>query len=520
MPHKTAVQKQKNDLKKSINVDLTNIQTKFNPGRKTMATCPNCNKEVKENAKFCRHCGSKIEQKPAFVFCDECGAKLEAGATFCDECGAKLEGGAPAQNDDPWADFKDFKQPETIVVEKVVNKAPAKPKADMTRLKNDFEKGCAFYDAGEYSAALPLMLPLAQEGDKEAEFRVGMCYSMAENHTTALEWLQKARDKEHMKASYNIGWMYGFGKGVAKDESKWFKYTKESAILGFITAQQVLGKAYYYGWHELEENNDEAFKWLSKAANATPDIPARAKLIAEAQFLVGECYDYGRGVEENKDTAYQWYKKASDGGYVAAHAYLGCAYENGWYGFKEDKNKAFKLYEKGAKAGDGYAQVQLGACYENGVGTLEIKKDAFNWYKKAAENDMIAGKCYLGRCYAYGIGTNPNPAEGIKWLKEAAEDGSAEALDVLGYIYFEGIAGKVDYNKALEYFQQAADADYWSAYHDMAQVYLKQNKYLDAAKTLKKGSDFGDLQCMLALMTLKNKGGSIEKMIKELEDAE
>ena len=481
-----------------------------------MANCPNCNKEVKENAKFCRHCGSKIEQKPAFVYCDECGAKLEAGATFCDECGAQLEG-TPAQNDDPWADFKDYKQP--TVIEKVV-KEPAKPKADMSKLKKDFEKGCAFYDAQEYASALPLLLPLAQEGDSDAQFRVGFCYLEMQQFDKALDWLEKARAQSHPKAAYNIAWMYGFAKGVAQDESKWVKYTKESAILGFVSAQYNLGGAYYYGWHDLEENYDEAFKWLSKAANTVPDVPARTKLIARAQFLVGECYDYGRGVEENKEIAYQWYKKASDAGHVESHALVGDAYRYAWYGFKEDKDKAFKLYEKGAKAGDGYAQLQLGSCYEDGDGTLAIKKDAFIWYKKAAENDMIAAKCYVGRCYAYGIGTNPNPAEGIKWLKEAADEGNSEALDILGYIYFEGIAGKVDYNKAIEYFQQAADADYWSAYHDMAQVYLKQKKYVEAAKTLKKGADFGDLQCMVALMKLKNEGGSIEKMIKDLEEAE
>ena len=74
-----------------------------------MKNCPNCGGEVKDNAKFCRHCGNKIEQKPQFVFCDECGAKLEAGSTFCDECGARLDG-VPAdnlQNGDPWSQFKD-----------------------------------------------------------------------------------------------------------------------------------------------------------------------------------------------------------------------------------------------------------------------------------------------------------------------------------------------------------------------------------------------------------------------------
>ena len=89
-----------------------------------MKNCPNCGGEVKDNAKFCRHCGNKIEQKPAFVFCEECGAKIEANAPFCEECGAKV-GGAQADpwaNSDPWADFADYQQPEKEIVEKIVEK--------------------------------------------------------------------------------------------------------------------------------------------------------------------------------------------------------------------------------------------------------------------------------------------------------------------------------------------------------------------------------------------------------------
>ena len=57
-----------------------------------MATCPKCNGQISDTAKFCKHCGNKIEQKPAFVFCEECGAKIEANAPFCEECGAKVGG--------------------------------------------------------------------------------------------------------------------------------------------------------------------------------------------------------------------------------------------------------------------------------------------------------------------------------------------------------------------------------------------------------------------------------------------
>ena len=75
-----------------------------------MANCPKCGGEIKENAKFCRHCGNKIEQEPQFVFCEECGAKVG---------GAQAD---PWANSDPWADFADYQQPEKEIVEKIVEK--------------------------------------------------------------------------------------------------------------------------------------------------------------------------------------------------------------------------------------------------------------------------------------------------------------------------------------------------------------------------------------------------------------
>ncbi len=78
-------------------------------------TCPNCNSEVAETAKFCSECGTKIEilaeneilcpvcgKKTAkgkfcmecgaslIVKCAKCGAEIPTGAKFCLECGEKL----------------------------------------------------------------------------------------------------------------------------------------------------------------------------------------------------------------------------------------------------------------------------------------------------------------------------------------------------------------------------------------------------------------------------------------------
>lgn len=55
--------------------------------------CQNCGNEVKEDAKFCRECGSEIIQRTealASNSCSECGNILEENAVFCNNCGQRV----------------------------------------------------------------------------------------------------------------------------------------------------------------------------------------------------------------------------------------------------------------------------------------------------------------------------------------------------------------------------------------------------------------------------------------------
>lgn len=49
--------------------------------------CPKCNLELRPGAKFCTHCGQKIEIQ---AVCSQCGAQLKPGAKFCMKCGFRL----------------------------------------------------------------------------------------------------------------------------------------------------------------------------------------------------------------------------------------------------------------------------------------------------------------------------------------------------------------------------------------------------------------------------------------------
>ena len=47
--------------------------------------CPECQFESRENAKFCKECGSNLD-----LACLGCGAVYEVGSKFCEECGYSL----------------------------------------------------------------------------------------------------------------------------------------------------------------------------------------------------------------------------------------------------------------------------------------------------------------------------------------------------------------------------------------------------------------------------------------------
>ena len=51
--------------------------------------CPVCGADCPAEAKFCRNCGTKLEQK---AFCKRCGGELAPGAEFCRNCGASVNG--------------------------------------------------------------------------------------------------------------------------------------------------------------------------------------------------------------------------------------------------------------------------------------------------------------------------------------------------------------------------------------------------------------------------------------------
>ncbi len=90
--------------------------------------------------------------------------------------------------------------------------------------------GYQSYLKGDYRAAYEEWLPLAELGDIEAQYNIGVMYDEGagrpQDLAAAAAWYRKAAQQGFMDAQTNLGMMYYHGQGVGQDRNeaaKWFR---------------------------------------------------------------------------------------------------------------------------------------------------------------------------------------------------------------------------------------------------------------------------------------------------------
>ena len=148
---------------------------------------------------------------------------------------------------------------------------------------------------------LSLLLPLQSWG---GDFRKGEEAYMSGDYTTALrEWTLLA-EKGDADAQYALGVMYTKGKGVIQDFKEAVKWFTLSAEQGFAMAQYNLGHMYRKGLGVLQDNKT-AVKWYTLSAEQG---------IADAQSNLGYMYSNGKGVPQDYVRAHMWYNISASNG--------------------------------------------------------------------------------------------------------------------------------------------------------------------------------------------------------------
>lgn len=88
-----------------------------------------------------------------------------------------------------------------------------------------------------------------------------------DQYDIAIEHLKVSAKEGHAQSKYLLGTMYLAGLGAEYDEYTGFRLCKEAAEADVVDAQFRVGLLYWEG-EGTTEDEEEAMKWLSLAANA------------------------------------------------------------------------------------------------------------------------------------------------------------------------------------------------------------------------------------------------------------
>ncbi len=152
---------------------------------------------------------------------------------------------------------------------------------------------------------LALLLCLAAGARAEAGFKEGVAAYKRGAYAAAFKEFQPLAEQGNADAQFNLGVMYRTGRGVAQDDKEAAGWYRKSAEQGFARAQFSLGLM-YYGGQGVPQDDKEAAKWYRKAAEQG---------LAAAQFSLGLMYYKGQGVIKDFVSAHQWLNIASVNGH-------------------------------------------------------------------------------------------------------------------------------------------------------------------------------------------------------------
>jgi len=151
------------------------------------------------------------------------------------------------------------------------------------------------------SDALTDLIAKANQGNAEAQNRLGYCYAEAQgvtqNYEEAVKWWLKAAEQGNADAQYNLGQFSHFGLGMEKNLTEALKWYRAAAEQGFAKAQFYLG-FYYDNGMVVGHNDIEAVKWYRQASEQGHAL---------AQYTLATKYQAGQGVTQDFIEAYRWY---------------------------------------------------------------------------------------------------------------------------------------------------------------------------------------------------------------------
>ncbi len=300
------------------------------------------------------------------------------------------------------------------------------------------------YAAGDDARALPLYLPLARNGNRDAQFRVARIYTrekgVTANATEACNWWEAAAGQGEPVAATNFGLCHESGKGRPQSYPLAAQWYRRAADGGNAYGMYNLGLAYEYG-RGVAQSFEVAADWFQRALDAKIDVSGSI----DAQRHLKRC-------RNNVDAAR---------GVTQAQFDLAIDLMNGHAPEVKDVPRGVAMMREAARGNLPEAWYIYGSIVHGGLGG--VKSDlpqAAMWTKKAVDAGHEDATIRYADIVACGIGVRKDLAAGERILRQAIDQGSWRAMGTLSFWYQSGNCG---------FRKDAAMSDDWRAKADTAQ---------------------------------------------------
>lgn len=112
-----------------------------------------------------------------------------------------------------------------------------------------FEDAGLAYQRGDYATAMRLYRQMADQGNGNAQFSLGIIYEksqgVAQDYVEAARWYRLAADQGHPTAQFRLGTMYDNGRGVPRDDvlaHMWFSLSVAQGNQEAATNRDIIAR--------------------------------------------------------------------------------------------------------------------------------------------------------------------------------------------------------------------------------------------------------------------------------------
>ena len=198
---------------------------------------------------------------------------------------------------------------------------------------------------------------------------------------------QALAERGNAEANFNLGILYEDGLGVSQNLAQALRYYETAAIGGSFKAQYRLGLLYFVG-EIVPLDKVKAKRWLTEAASGGDRDSIEMLAILSGTRSSKRDREFLRAETAHASADYtqaaEIWQRLADNNDIISRTRLAWLYEKG-QGVKRNLKRAAELFRQSAMEGDADAQYALAVMLQTGKGQPKDLVESEVWLQRAAD---------------------------------------------------------------------------------------------------------------------------------------